>query len=158
MKRYDASTEQTMKRFYDTLSEKDRRRYAGIEALKLGHGGITYISQVLGCDRNTVAQGIAEVRGLPPDSQPEKRVRQAGGGRKRVEVTYPDIDEKFLAVLKHHTAGDPMDETVRWTNLTQREIAQKLAQEHHIQVSQPVIGHLLKKHHYRRRQAQKNEL
>ena len=157
MKRYNSSTEQTMKRFYDTLSEKDRRRYAGIEALKLGHGGITYISQLLGCDRNTVAQGVKEVTGLPADSQPENRVRQAGAGRKRVEVTHPDIDEKFLAVLKHHTAGDPMAETVRWTNLTHQEIAGKLAEEHQIQVSQPVIGQLLKKHHYRRRKAQKNK-
>ena len=157
MKQYDPSTEQTMKRFYATLSEKDRRRYAGIEALKLGHGGISYISQLLGCDRNTVAQGIEEVTGLPPDSQPDKRVRQVGGGRKGVEVLYPDLDEKFLAVLKHHTAGDPMDETVRWTNLTHQEIAQKLAEDHQIQVSQPVIGQLLKKHDYRRRQAQKNE-
>jgi hypothetical protein len=157
MKGYNPSTEQMMKRFYETLSEKDRRRYAGLEALKLGHGGVTYISQLLGCDRNTVAQGVEEVTGLGPDSQPEDRVRQAGGGRKRVEVTYPDIDEKFLAVLKHHTAGDPMDETVRWTNLTHQEIAEKLAEEHNIQVSQPVIGQLLKKHHYRRRKAQKNE-
>jgi len=157
MKRYDPSTEQTMKRFYATLSEKDRRRYAGIEALKLGHGGISYISQLLECDRSTVAQGIEEVTGLPPDSQPEDRVRQAGGGRKGIEVTYPDIDEKFLAVLKHHTAGDPMDETVRWTNLSHQEIAEKLAEEYEIRISQPVIGRLLKKHHYRRRKAQKNE-
>ncbi len=157
MKRYKPSTEQTMKRFYETLSEKDRRRYAGVEALKLGHGGITYISQLLGCDRNTVAQGVEEVTGLPPDSQPENRVRQVGGGRKRIEMTYPDMDEKFLAVLKHHTAGDPMDETVRWTNLTHQEIAEKLAEDHQIRVSQPVIGQLLKKHHYRRRKAQKNE-
>ncbi len=157
MKRYDPSTEQTMKRFYATLSEKDRRRYAGIEALKLGHGGISYISQLLECDRSTVAQGIKEVTGLPPDNQPEDRVRQAGGGRKGIEVTYPDIDEKFLAVLKQHTAGDPMDETVRWTNLTHQEIAEKLAEEYEIRISQPVIGRLLKKHHYRRRKAQKNE-
>ena len=157
MKPYDPSTEQTMKRFYATLSEKDRRRYAGIEALKLGHGGISYISQLLECDRSTVAQGIEEVTGLPADSQPEDRVRQAGGGRKPIEVTHPDIDEKFLAVLKQHTAGDPMDETVRWTNLTYQEIAEKLAEEYEIRISQPVIGRLLKKHHYRRRQAQKNE-
>ena len=157
MKRYDPSTEQTMKRFYATLSEKDRRRYAGVEALKLGHGGINYISQLLGCDRNTVAQGIEEVTGLPADSQPEDRVRQAGGGRKPIEVTQPDIDEKFLTVLKDHTAGDPMDETVRWTNLTHQEIAEKLAEEYEIQVSEPVIGQLLKKHHYRRRKAQKKE-
>ena len=158
MKRYDPNPEQMMKRFYNTLSEKDRRRYAGVEALKLGHGGITYISQLLGCDRNTVVQGIEEVTGLPSDSQPEERVRQAGGGRKRVEVTYPDLDEKFLTVLKQHTAGDPMDETVRWTNLSHREITEKLAQEYNLQLSQPVIGHLLKKHNYRRRKAQKNEL
>ena len=157
MKRYELNTEQTMKRFYATLSEKDRRRYAGVEALKLGHGGISYISQLLGCDRNTVTQGIEEVTGLSPDSQPEDRVRQAGGGRKGIAVTYPDIDEKFLTVLKHHTAGDPMDETVRWTNLTHQEIAEKLAEEHEIRVSQPVIGQLLKKHHYRRRKAQKNK-
>jgi len=158
MNQNDPSTEQTMKRFYATLSEKDRRRYAGVEALKLGHGGINYISQLLGCDRSTVVQGMQEVMGLPPDSQPEKRVRRVGGGRKRVEVIYPDIDEKFLAVLTHHTAGDPMDDTVRWTNLTHREIAEKLAEEHNIRVSQPVIGQLLKKHYYRRRKAQKNEL
>jgi hypothetical protein len=97
------------------------------------------------------------VTDLPSDSQPEDRVRQAGGGRKGIEVTYPDIDEKFLAVLKDHTAGDPMDETVRWTNLTHPEIAKKLTEEHQIQVSQPIIGQLLKKHHYRRRKAQKNE-
>lgn len=157
MKRYGSSTEQTMKRFYSSLSEKDRRRYAGVEALKLGYGGIEYISQVLGCDRKTVTQGMQEVTGLSPDSHPESRVRRAGGGRKGIEATYPDIDKKFLAVLKHHTAGDPMDETIRWTNLTQAEIAEKLAQEHNIQVSQPVIGQLLKKHNYRRRKAQKNE-
>jgi hypothetical protein len=157
MRRYDPNTEQTMKRFYAILSEKDGRRYAGVEALKLGHGGINYISQLLGCDRKTVAQGVEEVTGLPPDSQPEDRVRRAGGGRKRIEVTYPDIDEKFLAVLKDHTAGDPMDETVRWTNLTHQEIAEKLGEEYQIRVSPPVIGRLLKKHHYRRRKAQKNE-
>ena len=36
--------EQLMRKYYSTLSEKDRRRYAAIEAKKLGHGGITYIA------------------------------------------------------------------------------------------------------------------
>ncbi len=39
---YDADTEIAMKRFYDSLTEKDKRRYAGVEALKLGHGGQKY--------------------------------------------------------------------------------------------------------------------
>ncbi len=55
---YDVSVEQEMRKFYDTLSEKDKRRYAAIEALKLGHGGTVYISQVLKCSRKTITKGI----------------------------------------------------------------------------------------------------
>jgi hypothetical protein len=49
MATYNQEIEQTMKRFYDTLSEKDRRRYAGTEALRYGPGGRSYIAKVLGC-------------------------------------------------------------------------------------------------------------
>ena len=35
MKIYDPRTEQVMRKYYGTLSEKDKRRYAAIEALKL---------------------------------------------------------------------------------------------------------------------------
>lgn len=40
---YEPEIEQSMKNYFETLSEKDRRRYAGVEALKLGRGGITYL-------------------------------------------------------------------------------------------------------------------
>jgi len=36
-----------MVKFYNSLSEKDKRRYAAIEAKKLGHGGIKYISAAI---------------------------------------------------------------------------------------------------------------
>ena len=65
------------------------------------------------------------------------------------------MDEKFLEVLRHHTAGDPMDEKVRWTNLTLGEIVAALREDHHIRVSKWVVRKLLKKHDYRRRKAQK---
>ncbi len=38
-----------MKQFYDTLSEKGKRRYRAIESIILGHGGNRYIAEVLGC-------------------------------------------------------------------------------------------------------------
>ena len=57
--------ETTMKEFYESLSEKERRRYAGIDVLKLGRGGQQYIAQILGCSRNTVKKGAMEVSGLP---------------------------------------------------------------------------------------------
>ena len=44
---YSTELERQMSRLYDSLSERDRRRYAAVEAAKLGHGGIEYISRVL---------------------------------------------------------------------------------------------------------------
>ena len=44
MSPYPRDVEQTMRAFYRSLRENDRRRYAAIEAAKLGHGGIEYIS------------------------------------------------------------------------------------------------------------------
>ena len=41
--------------FHDSLSEKDRRRYAAIEG-QAGHGGIEYVADVLGCDPKTIAR------------------------------------------------------------------------------------------------------
>lgn len=44
MKKYPKTIEDQMQNFYKSLSEKNRRRYAGIEAIKLGRGGISYNS------------------------------------------------------------------------------------------------------------------
>jgi hypothetical protein len=154
---YSPEIEQTMKAYYDTLSEKDKRRYAGVEAIKLGRGGLAYIIRILGCSRKTVVKGIKELRKMFPGSKGKKRIRKAGGGRKRYDETYPEIDEQFLEVLKYDTAGDPMDETVRWTNLRPGEIAQRLAGRYEIKVSRTVVKKLLKKHNYRRRKALKKQ-
>jgi hypothetical protein len=158
MTSYPEQTEQIMKTFFNTLSEKDKRRYAAVEAQKLGHGGITYIAQVLGCSRTTIHDGLAELNALSGDTQYEPRIRRVGGGRKTYEETVPDIDAAFLDVLKDNTAGDPMDATVRWTNLTHEEIQTRLLDEHTIAVSETVVRQLLAKHDFRRRKAQKNEL
>lgn len=156
MQPYPPEVEAIMRSFYQSLNEKDRRRYAGIEALKFGHGGRSYIARVLGCSRRTVSKGAKEVSGLS-NKEVEARIRKPGGGRKGYQHHWPDIDAKFLAVLRDHTAGDPMDETVRWTNLTLKEIVIALQKDHGIQVSKWVVCHLLEKHNYRRRKAQKKE-
>ncbi len=157
MKLYPTEIEQMMRQFYTTLSEKDRRRYAAIEARKLERGGVTYIARVLGCDRSTIQAGMKELAHLPEEKEMVGRVRKPGGGRRPYYETYPDIDKQFLAVLRDHTAGDPMREDVRWTDLTPPEIAECLVQDHSVKVSETVIRKLLKKHNYRRRKAQKNE-
>ncbi len=77
---FSEETEQRMRDFYRSLNEKDRRRYAGLEAEKLGHGGISYISEILGCDRKTVSKGIEEL--LDPPNLDASRVRKKGGTAK----------------------------------------------------------------------------
>ena len=154
---YETSVEHEMRKFFNTLSEKDKRRYAAVETLKLGRGGIAYIVKVLGCSRKTVKQGIKELKGLPIDSEYDPHIRQSGAGRRPYDQVYPDIDQKFLDVLHDYTAGDPMQEDVLWTDLTMREIASRLAEKHGIQVSLTVIRQLLDKHNYGRRKAQKKE-
>ena len=69
---YNPMLEQKMKKFYETLSEKDKRRYAGVEAMKFGRGGVAYISRVLGCSRKTVIKGLKELNDLPPDEPAKK--------------------------------------------------------------------------------------
>ena len=141
-----------MQQFYQSLSEKDRRRYAALEAFKLGWGGQSYISQLLGCDDEAMQLGLTELG--QPEALEMKRIRREGGGRKSSLSAIEGIDAAFRKVIAEHTAGSPMDETVKWTNLTQQEIAHLLEQEG-IKVSVIVVAQLLKKHNYRKRQAPK---
>jgi hypothetical protein len=62
---YRPEIEQAMQKYYATLSEKDQRRYAAVEALKFGLGGRTYIAKLLGCSEKTLHNGLEELAQLP---------------------------------------------------------------------------------------------
>ena len=81
MQPYDVVIERTMKRFFDWLSEKDRRRYAAVEAAKFGHGGVEYVAQVLGCDPKTILRGREELEQAedPAAGRVRKKGVDAGG-------------------------------------------------------------------------------
>lgn len=74
---YSATVELHMQALFNSLSEKDRRRYAAVEAEKLGHGGTKYITDLFGCDEATVRRGGEDVQQLP-DDEAEGRVRKKG--------------------------------------------------------------------------------
>ena len=78
----DAGVEQHMRDFSSTLSEKDRRRFAAIEARQFGPGGITYVAAVLGCSRRTIRRGLDELDQLSNDPA-AGRIRRPGAGRKK---------------------------------------------------------------------------
>src|SRR2546423_13738752 len=79
-----------------------------------------------------------------------------------VEKHYPDkllgsiplLEENFLRVLQDRTAGDPMRQEGRWTDLTYEQVAEHLA-EAGTPVSGAVVKKLLKKHRDVTRKAQK---
>lgn len=85
---FDETTKVRMKSFFDTLSEKDQRRYAALEAQRLGHGGIQYVSGILGCSTRTICRGLKELDTLDEDPA-AGRVRRAGAGRKKVSRPAP---------------------------------------------------------------------
>ena len=68
--------------FFCLLDEQQKRLYAGLESLKLGHGGDQKMAELLGLDVGTVARGRKEL--IEQDVDPE-RVRKTGAGRPAVE-------------------------------------------------------------------------
>lgn len=82
VQRFDESLERQMRNFFETLSEKDQRRYAAIQARQLGYGGIEYVAELLGCSTRTISRGMVELERLPEDPA-AGRVRRPGAGRKK---------------------------------------------------------------------------
>jgi hypothetical protein len=149
--KYSDEIKATMKTFFEALSEKDRRRYAAIEAMKLGYGGQKYICEVLGCDEETVKVGTEELRnGIVAG----EKIRKLGGGKKKAIDTIEKIDDVFFEILRDHTAGSPMDEAIKWTNLTMVDIS-KAFDERGLNVSEHVVKQLLGKHGFVNRKMQK---
>jgi hypothetical protein len=85
---FDKATEQQMRNFFETLSEKDQRRFAAMEARQLGYGGIQYVSEVLGCSTRTISRGMTELDQLPNDPV-AGRIRRPGAGRKKRLMPVP---------------------------------------------------------------------
>ncbi len=149
---YDEYTEKIMRAFYNSLNEKDKRHYAALEALKLDYGGISYISQLLCCHRNTIKSGIDEFKKdefLPPDT-----IRNQGGGRQKTIQKNKEVEEVFLKVVSDHIAGDPENEKIRWLKLTRDEVSERMKAQG-VTVSRNIVKQLMKKHRLVKRKMQR---
>ena len=72
--------------FYGLLDEQQRRLFAGLESIRLGHGGDTLLGDFLGVDVHTVARGRQQ---LLDQNVVSGRSRRTGGGRTPVEKKRP---------------------------------------------------------------------
>jgi hypothetical protein len=58
---YSVATEVAMRQVFDSLSERERRLYAAAEMLKLGRGGLRYLTRLFDCDPKTIRRGVREL-------------------------------------------------------------------------------------------------
>jgi hypothetical protein len=81
--------------------------------------------------RPTIMKGVAELRGKAPlMGRDVGRVREPGGGRKRIDELNPAVERELRKLLDETTGGDPMT-YLRWTNKSTRAIAEALNQKGH---------------------------
>ena len=66
---------------YQHLSEKDRRLFCGLEAVRLGAHGVSNVSSFYHINPHTVRRGKSEL--LSGNLLPNDRIRRSGGGRKK---------------------------------------------------------------------------
>ena len=76
--------------FLGILNERQRRLFAGLEAMKVGRGGDARVAALLGMEPHTVAKGRAEL--LSGEIDPT-RVRRPGAGRPTTEKKLRERDE-----------------------------------------------------------------
>lgn len=111
------------------LNEAQARWYVGREALSRGRGGLKTMHELTGMSRPTILKGMRELRELDELASGE-RVRQPGGGRKRLEASDLGLERALERIMEENTAGDPMS-LLRWTNKSTARIAQELTRRGH---------------------------
>lgn len=130
-------------RVLGTLNEAQARVFVAQRALERGRGGISELARLTGMSRPTIMKGIAELERPARQIRAEAgRVRQPGGGRKRVEVEHPAVTRALARILDETTAGDPMS-YLRWTNKSTRTLAEELTRQGH-DVSHATVARCLR--------------
>ena len=85
------------------LNERQWRLVAAADAQLLGRGGISLVSAAGGLSRTTIHKGLRELQG---DSALEERVREAAGGRKRIQEQQPAVLKELEQLVSPTTRGD----------------------------------------------------
>ncbi len=133
---HDATTIERIRQKYVSLDpimdERVRRQWAASEAIALGWGGTCPTAQATGLARNTITQGVRELkeRQARPETSVGERVRRRGAGRKRVTETDPTLLKALDALVDPVTRGHP-ESPLRWTCKSTRKLAEELQKQQH---------------------------
>jgi len=121
------------------LDERTRRLLAANEARALGRSGISAVSRACGLSRKAISKGIKEIEaGTAP---PPGRVRQPGGGRRKITAHDPRLTGAMERMIDPETRGDP-ESPLRWTCKSTRTLAAQLSRQRH-PISHTKVAQLL---------------
>ena len=121
------------------LDERTRRLLAANEARAIGRCGVSAVSRACGLSRKAISKGIKEIEaGTVP---PAGRVRQPGGGRRKITEHDPRLTGAIERMIDPDTRGDP-ESPLRWTCKSTRTLAAQLSRQRH-PVSHTKVAQLL---------------
>lgn len=126
------------------LSERGKRIWAASEALTIGRGGNTIVNKATGISRVTINKGRKEVESGVITNY--SRIREKGGGRKRLTDKHPDIIKDLDIMIDPFTRGDP-ESPLRWTCKSTYKLAEALQAKGH-EISQKTVYLLLQEMGY----------
>ena len=144
----DETTKNRIAKAMPMLSENQRRKFLGIEALGLGHGGIEALSKFTGAARSTISLGMKEAAVAASDPKARTsfagmgRIRSEGAGRKPIEETNPGVTKVLEALVSESTIGNP-ENPLCWTTKSLRNLQSELGKQGY-RISHVKVGELLK--------------
>ncbi len=112
---------------------------AAAEALALGWGGATVVSEATGVSRRAIREGVKELS--QPRQATGQRVRREGGGRKKTVAKDSTLLADLERLVEPVTRGDP-ESPLRWTCKSMRKLAVELNGMGH-RTSQHLVAELL---------------
>ena len=133
----------TWKKIFNTLNENQKRWFAAQKAIELGYGGITKISEITNLSRTTISRGVIELR---ESKFGISRVRDVGGGRKKLTENDQELLKDIEKLLEETSAGDPMTH-LKWTCKSTRNISDYLKKKGH-NISHSTVKSILKQQGY----------
>jgi hypothetical protein len=122
------------------LTERGRRIWAATEAKSYGRGGITAVYRATGITDKTIRRGLRELS--MGKGAAAGRIRQIGGGRKRLAEHDPTVVQALERLVDPVTRGDP-ESPLLWTSKSTYHLSETLQQQGH-PISQRSVYNLLR--------------
>jgi hypothetical protein len=124
--------EEMIKTMLPLMNEKQSRLFLASCANTLGYGGVKTVCEISGFSKTTVIKGKKELKS--GNYLSKERVRRVGGGRKKLDETYPKLPEWIEEIVSPETYGNPENPLV-WTTKSLRKIQDAILTKHNIYVA-----------------------